>query len=358
MNRKFTDNALFLFLMIAVLVAAGCAAEAPDEGPAADAAPVDTNPHQNDLLDLWEDGTTAFGVYVPTEAQLAQAAAAASGEGARGARGEAGVRGGRGAAGARGGRGRGQRPPAVYTAEIGRQLAENPLYDYAFLNLEGNYSFEAVSAIAEGLRSQTAVSRKALLVRIPSLDTAGAEVTMQRIQEIYDAGADGVVMPHVRNLEEAEMLIGFFRDATGGDIWSPENPGGEKVGMLMLEDPEVVEHLDEIIALGNYSVLACGIGSMTGAIRSSMEGDDEEAIREAASDAARELNMRILNAATEAGMADMITANSGNVERQVEEGFLALLMSGAAADDAIRLGLAAAGRPVPEAPEAEAEPEQ
>ena len=348
MNRKFTDNALFLFLMMAVLVAAGCAAEAPDEGPAAEAAPADT-PHQNALLDLWEDGTTAFGVYVPTEAQLTQAAAAASGEGGRGTR---------GAAGPRGGRGSGQRPPAVYTAEIGRQLAENPLYDYAFLNLEGNYSFEAVSAIAEGLRSQTAVSRKALLVRIPSLDNAGAEVTMQRIQEIYDAGADGVVMPHVRNLEEAEMLIGFFRDATGGDIWSPQNPGGEKVGMLMLEDPEVVEHLDEIIALGNYSVLACGIGSMTGAIRSSMEGDDEEAIREAASDVARELNMRILNAATEAGMADMITANSGNVERQVEEGFLALLMSGATADDAIRLGLAAAGRPVPEAPEAEAEPEQ
>ena len=348
MNRKFTDNALFLFLMIAVLVAAGCAAEAPDEGPAADAAAVDT-PHQNALLDLWEDGTTAFGVYVPSEQQLSQAAS-----GARGARGA----GGRGARGAQGARGRGQRTPPVYTADIGRQLAENPLYDYAFLNLEGSYSFEAVTAVAEGLRSQTAVSRKALLVRIPSLDTAGAEVTMERIQEIYDAGADGVVMPHVRNLEEAEMLIGFFRDATGGDIWSPENPGGEKVGMLMLEDPEVVEHLDEIIALGNYSVLACGIGSMTGAIRGSMEGDDEEAIREAASDAAQELNMRILNAATEAGMADMITANSGNVERQVEEGFLALLMSGAAADDAIRLGLAAAGRPVPEAPEAEAEPEQ
>ena len=341
MNRKFTGNALFLFLMMAVLVAAGCAGEAPDEGPAADAAPADT-PHQNALLDLWEDGTTAFGVYVPNEAQLAQAAAAARGEGGRGAR---------------GGRGRGQRPPAVYTAEIGRQLAENPLYDYAFLNLEGNYSFDAVTAIVEGLRSPTAVGHIALLVRIPPLEDDGPEVTLQRIQEIYAAGADGVVMPMVRNLEEAETLVGFFEEASGGDIWSPQNPGGEKVGMLMLEDPEVVEQLDDIIALGNYSVLACGIGSMTGAIRSSMEGDDEDAIREAASEAGQELNMRILNAAIGAGYADMITTGTSNVERQVEEGFLALLATGSTPDEAIRLGLAAAGRPVPETPEAEAEPE-
>lgn len=346
MNLKFKDTALF-FLLTAMLVVAGCAAETPEE--AADAVPVEV-PHVNAMLDLWEEGTTAFGVYVPSEAQLAQAAA--------GPRGGRGARGAAGAAGARGARGRGQRTPPVYTVEIGRQLAENPLYDYAFLNLEGSYSSEAVTAIAEGLSSPTAVSRKALLVRIPSLDNAGPEVTMERIQEIYDAGGDGVVMPHVRNLEEAEMLVGFFRDASGGDIWSPQNPGGEKVGMLMLEDPEVVEQLDDIIALGNYSVLACGIGSMTGAVRNSMEGDDEAAIREAASVRAQELNMQILDAATEAGMADMITANANNVERQVEEGFLALLMNGAGADDAIRLGLAAAGRPVPETAEAETEPEQ
>lgn len=347
MNRKLIGTVLFI-LIAATLVVAGNVRGAEGEGRSGGSTQA-FRAHENVLLDLWEDGTTAFGVYVPTEAQLAQAAATPRGGGGRGAR---------GAQGARGGRGREQRPPAVYTADIGRQLAENPLYDYAFLNLEGNYSFDAVTAIVEGLRSPTAVGRKALLVRIPSLDSAGPELTMERVQEIFDAGADGVVMPHVRNLEEAETLVGFFRDATGGDIWSPQNPGGEKVGMLMLEDPEVVDQLDEIIALGNYSVLACGIGSMGGAIRGMMENFPESVRGIAASGAARALNMTILDAATEAGMADMITANSGNVERQVEEGFLALLMSGGGADDAIRLGLAAAGRPVPETPEAEAEPEQ
>ena len=112
----------------------------------------------------------------------------------------------------RGGRGRGgERPAPVYTVEGGRRLAENPLSDFVFLSLEGRYDGDAVRAIAGGLRSPTAVSRKSLLVRIPSLENAGEEATKERIKEILVAGADGVTLPHVRNLEEARQIAGFFQ---------------------------------------------------------------------------------------------------------------------------------------------------
>ena len=88
--------------------------------------------------------------------------------------------------------------------------------------------------------------------------------------------------------------------------------------------------VEEIADLPGYSVLACGIGSLTRAL-----GDRE---------AAEAGNQEVLAHATRVGLPDMITANAGNVARRIAEGFLALLMSGDAADEAIRVGRAAAGR--------------
>lgn len=48
--------------------------------------------------------------------------------------------------------------------------------------------------------------------------------------------------------------------------------------------------------------------------------------------------------ATRVGVADMITANANNVERRVQEGFLALRMQGPTVDETIQIGRAAAGR--------------
>ncbi len=101
--------------------------------------------------------------------------------------------------------------------------------------------------------------------------------------------------------------------------------------MLMLEDPQAIEQLEEVVAIGDYSVLACGIGSLTGAL----DGDRE---------AAEAMNLEVLEAAKAAGYADMITADADNVAQRVEQGFLALLMFGGGADEAIRIGREAAGR--------------
>ena len=43
-------------------------------------------------------------------------------------------------------------------------------------------------------------------------------------------------------------------------------------------------------------------------------------------------------------IANMLTANSADVEQRIKEGFNALLMNGPQADEAIKIGRAAAGR--------------
>lgn len=256
-------------------------------------------------IGLWARGLAAFGVFVPPEF---------AGGGGPGA-----------APGARA-----QRGPPRYTVEGGRELARDPLLDFVFLNLERSYDPAAVEAIAAGLNSPGAIGRKTLLVRIPSIEQDGEEATRARVREALELGADGIVLPHVRNVAEARAAVSFFEDA-GADVWSPGNPDGTVIAMLMLEDPGAVAEAAAIAAVPGYSVLACGIGSLTGAL-----GGDRVA--------AEQGNQAVLAEATRAGLADMITANAGDIEQRVQEGFLGLLMQVGGADEAIRLGRQAAGR--------------
>jgi len=254
--------------------------------------------HKNTVIDLWMAGKPAFGVYVPNENP---------------------------------GR-RGQPPPPgpAYTKAGGQKLAENPLYDYVFLNLEGRYDPSAAAAIAEGLRSPTATSRKTLIVRIPPISADGPDAVRTRIKEVLAAGADGVTLPHIRNLDEAKLAISFFKDAAA-NVWSPSNPAGETIAMLMLEDPDAVAQAAAIADLPGYSILACGIGSLAQALGGDRAGAEAG-------------TQKVLAEAKRARLADMLTANTRDVEQRVKEGFLALLMQGPTADDAIRLGRTVAER--------------
>jgi 2-keto-3-deoxy-L-rhamnonate aldolase RhmA len=249
------------------------------------------------VIALWLSGKPAFGIYAPNEKP--------------------------------GPRGQGPRP-AVYTREGGEQLAVNPLYDFVFLNLEGSYDPSAVKAIAEGLRSSKAVGRKTLIVRIPTIEKDGAAAAGARVKEAFDAGADGVTIPHIRSVDEAKQAIGFFREAKA-NVWSPSNRSGDKIAMLMLEDPAAVAQATDIADLKGYSILACGIGSLAQALGGDREGAEAG-------------TQRVLAEARRAKLVDMLTFNAQDAERRVKEGFLALLTQGQGADEAIRVGRTAAGR--------------
>jgi hypothetical protein len=323
------------------------------------ASDASTQGHENVMVDLWTQGLPAFGVYVPAApapegaGRAGGAGGAGRGGGAAGAAGGAGVgaAGGGGVGAAGGGAGvvaAGGGGAPRYTREIGELLAANPLYDYVFLNLEGGgaYDATAISVIHEGLRSPAGVSRKTLMVRIPSVKTAGEELTRARIREAFDLGADAVTVPHVRSVDEARLVIGWFNEAVP-DIWSPQNPRGEHIGMIMIEDPQAFLQAAQIADLPNFSVLACGIGSIGQAFRAQgivpslvelglLTQQEVGQLGELAS-------AKVLAESKRTGHPNMLTANAQNVAQRVADGYLALLFQGAA-DDAIRAGRAAAGR--------------
>ena len=291
--------ALALVSLFALSACGGESSEAATDGTSATTPPV-TSAAQSVAIRLWAEGQPAFGIFVPSERP-------------RGERGPA-----------------GERPPALYTTEGGTELGRNDLLDYLFLNLEGSYDAEAISAISSGLGNEGTSERKTLLVRIPPISADGPEAARARVVEALERGADGVVLPHVRSAEEAALAVSFFTDA-GADVWSPANPTGTTIAMVMIEDPGALAEVRAIADTPGYSVLACGIGSLTRAL----DGDRE---------AAEAGNLEVLGHATRIGMPDMITANSDDVARRIEEGFLGLLMNGPQADEAIRVGRAAAGR--------------
>jgi 2-keto-3-deoxy-L-rhamnonate aldolase RhmA len=249
------------------------------------------------VLDLWAAGTTAFGVFVPDENTAPRGP---------------------------------NRGPAVYTRAGAEALAKNPLLDFVFLNLEGHYDRDAVMAVSEGLGKQGTPGRKTLLVRIPSLVDAGPMVTGQRIKEILAMGADGITLPHVENLDQGRQAVSLFADARA-NVWSAANPSGTVIAMLMLEDPGAIAQSAQIADIGGYSVLACGIGSLTGALK----GD------RAAAEAG---NQALLVETRRTRLVNMLTASATDVGQRVKEGFLGLLAMGPDTDAVIRAGRAAAGR--------------
>jgi 2-keto-3-deoxy-L-rhamnonate aldolase RhmA len=246
-------------------------------------------PASAQVLDLWPNGKVAFGVYAPSEAP-------------RGS------------------------PPA-YTAEGATKVAGNPLYDFVFLNLEGAYDPMAVKAYGQGLKKS---SNKTLIVRIPPISKDGPEATKARVKEIFDAGADGVTIPHIRDLGEAKLALSFF-EAAKVNVWSPSNPKGTKLAMLMLEDPKAIEQRKEIADLKGLSILACGIGSLAQALGGDRAGAEAG-------------TQQVLVETKRVRIANMLPATVKDVEQRVKEGFSAILGQGPQADEMIKIGRAAAGR--------------
>jgi 2-keto-3-deoxy-L-rhamnonate aldolase RhmA len=255
------------------------------------------------VIDVWAAGKAAFGIFVPDENTARRGRAAEPTPAGAG---------------------------PSYTADGAERLAANPLYDFLFLNLEGGYDVAAVGAVVEGVARVPASSRPALLVRIPPIGDAGLDLTEARVREVLRLGATGVTLPHIRNVDEARQAIGFFERA-GANVWSPANPSGDTVAMLMLEDPDAVAQARVIADLPGLSILACGVGSLRGALGGDREGAEAGV-------------QRVLEQTKRTKLVNMLTAGPGDVEERVGQGFLALLMQGPTADEAIRLGRLAARR--------------
>ena len=145
-----------------------------------------------------------------------------------------------------------------------------------------------------------------------------------------------MTIPHVRSVDEAKQAIGFFRDARA-NVWSPSNRTGDRIAMLMLEDPAAVAQAREIADLTGYSILACGIGSLAAGARRRSRGRRSGHAEGAGGSAAREARRH-----AHVQRPGCREAREGRISRAADQG--------AAADDAIKAGRAAAGkiRPIPQ----------
>jgi len=244
------------------------------------------------VIEVWAKGKPAFGVYAPSEGERGQ--------------------------------------PPKYTPEGAAKVAANPLYDYVFLNLEGAYDAAAVKVYGKVLKKN---SKKTLIVRIPPIEKDGPDATKARVKEIFDAGADGVTIPHIRSLDEAKLALSFFT-AAKANVWTPKNRKGTKLAMIMLEDPKAIDQRKEIADLPGISILACGIGSLGQALGGGPEGRA----------GAERGTQQVLEETKRVKISNMLTANAKDVEQRIKEGFNALLFSGPQADEGIKVGRAAAGR--------------
>jgi hypothetical protein len=160
----------------------------------------------------------------------------------------------------------------IYSVDTAEELARNEQLDYLFLNLEEIYTIEAIDALVEGISRVPVADRPTLLVRIPTIDVAGYELTLGRINEVLEHGGDGIVFPHIRSPEMAAYLTGYMK-GVGVDVWSPENLEGRFISIYMLEDPEAVASAYEVAEIGGFSFLSCGIGSLSSAVGSPELGE-------------------------------------------------------------------------------------
>jgi 2-keto-3-deoxy-L-rhamnonate aldolase RhmA len=229
---------------------------------------------QTPALTLWKGGQAAYGIFVPSEAPRGQ--------------------------------------PARHTEAGARALGASTQLDYLFLNLEGAYDAEAVRATVAGLAG--GARRPTLLVRIPTIEAAGADSTRARVKQVLALGADGVVIPHVRGAQEARLAVSFFADA-GARVWSPATPAGTVVAMLMIEDRGAVGELEAIAAVPGYSLLSCGIGSLT----RDMGGD---------APGAESACQRVRDAGEARGMPSMMTVNPATIGDRIARGYRGLLFAG------------------------------
>jgi len=171
-------------------------------------------------------------------------------------------------------------------------------FDFVVIDTEhAPHTFETVyraivTAQALGMRA---------LVRLP--DQSGTDV-----QRILDSGADGVLIPRVRDVEQARTVIdGMIFSPTGSrglgitsraGNWGLAtkdqyvNRGNDKVArVLQLEDPEALQACEEMLDLPGANAVFVGLGDLSLTTGKPGNHPDNEALVDALLQASRRRNI-------------------------------------------------------------------
>lgn len=241
------------------------------------------------------------------------------------------------------------------TPETAMEMAQQGLADFIFYSLErGPFDLPTMSAYQEALSPPDArgsANPHPVLLRIPPIRD-GLDEAAERTAAGLDAGAYGIVFPHVETADEAAHAVASMRPASAGGlrgdadseaarvfgvspedyasragVW-PLDPAGELVSMLLIEDRIGIENALEITSVPGISIVSPGPGDL----RRAYEGD---------MDAVEEAIQTVLAACLEAGVPCGITAGPDDIAMRIEQGFRVFIVT---SPEALAVGHEAAGR--------------
>ncbi|MCW3109086.1 MAG: 4-hydroxy-2-oxovalerate aldolase [Segetibacter sp.] len=145
-------------------------------------------------------------------------------------------------------------------------------FDWVLIDLEhGAGNEKDVLAQLQALEH----THTAAIVRVESAEK-------QRIHRVLDVGAEGVMCPHINNLDQAKKVVSGLRyppegsrgvakmvraSGFGKNFDEYRNSANENiVGVVQIETIEALDHLDEIAALDGIDVLFIGPADLTMAL--------------------------------------------------------------------------------------------
>lgn len=228
--------------------------------------------------------------------------------------------------------------------------------DFIFYSMEsGPFDVPGMQVYMQFLLEREALATSTsnehpVITRIPPIRDGRVEA-QDRIKRVLDAGAYGLVFPHVDSAEDAVHGARSMRFRPEGlrpgdtgdaprywgldeaayrqkaDLW-PLNPGGELVNVVLIEDKVGIAKAREIVSAEGVTVAIPGPGDLNRAY----EGD-----REAVEGAIQ----TVLAACKEFDVVCGITAGPDDIEKRLDEGFRFFIVT---SPETIAVGRRVSGR--------------
>ena len=210
------------------------------------------------------------------------------------------------------------------TREQGAMIAAETDADFILYSMEsGPFDVAGMKSYLEGMKEgagDDALYRLPVVLRVPPIEDEAA--VRAQLDEALPTGIGGIVFPHVARPDQAatssELLPGAW----------PQDPMGDQVNILIVEDHEGIENVREIMATPGLSVVFAGPGDL----RRAYEGDMEQV--ETAIQA-------VLAACKEFDVVCGVTAGVDDIGERLEQGFGMIIVT---EPEAVAVGMAAAGR--------------
>jgi 2-keto-3-deoxy-L-rhamnonate aldolase RhmA len=210
------------------------------------------------------------------------------------------------------------------SAAGGEAAAANDETDFIFYSLEsGPWDIPTMEAFMASMAEAAGVNgRHPVTLRIPPIRD-DREVARGHIAEGLSAGVDGLVLPHVESAEDVALAA----EVIGDRLW-PENPDGDVLTIVLIEDQAGIERARQIVGAPGVGVAIPGPGDLSRAY----EGD---------MDAVENAIQTVLAACLELDVPCGITAGPDDIAARLEQGFEMIIVTD---PEALSVGLAASGR--------------